>query len=130
AGGRARDDGGRFAVIHVPDVGEAEGLPEGRADGRVGQDVETEPSIALDPLRVHQRASGDTQARAQELTEEPAAGPRREVADPREHRCMRIVPLIGAVEAIGAVSNRTHTPFLLATPATVLVYNIPRGRAY
>src|SRR5262249_41877859 len=85
---------------------------------------ETEPSIALHPLRVHQRAGGDAQARAQEVTEESAGGTWRQMADPREHGCMRIVPLIGAVEAIGAAWNRNHTPFLLVGPGKRLVYHV------
>src|SRR6267378_1372863 len=92
--GPARADGGRFAVIHMPNVGETEGRPERRTDRRVGQDVETEPRVAFHPLRVHQRASGDAQARAEEVAEEPAARPRGQAPDPREHGSMRIVPLV------------------------------------
>src|SRR5262245_31675546 len=108
----------------MPDVGQTEGRSEGRADGCVGKDVEAESSIALYPLRIQKWAGGDAQARAQEMTEEPSAGPWGQVADPRERGRMRIVPLIGAVEAIGAAWNRNHTPFLLVEPVKRLVYHI------
>src|SRR6185436_3839946 len=122
--GSAGDDGGHLAVIHMPDVGETEGRPRRSPDRRVGQDVEAESSVALHPLGVHEWAGGDAQARVQEVTEEPTPRPRGKMAKPREHGRVRIVPLVGAVEAIGAAVNRNHTPFRPAGPGKRLVYQI------
>jgi hypothetical protein len=93
-------DGDLLAGLDVPDVRQRERVLEARADRRVGEDVEAETRVSLDPLGVQQRASGDTDRRVDPVPEEMAAFTRGQPPDARQDGRVTVVPSIGAVDLV------------------------------
>jgi hypothetical protein len=93
-------DGDLLAGLDVPDVRQRERVLEARADRRVGEDVEAETRVSLDPLRVQERTGGDTDWGIDPVSEELTAFTRRQPPDARQDGRVTIVPRVGAVDLV------------------------------
>src|SRR6266849_9917067 len=113
----------------MTDVGKTVGGPEGRSNGRIGQDVESGSRIGLHPLRVEQGTGRDSEARVQGPSEKHSAGPGRQSTHPRQGRSVRVIPLVGTIDTIGALGNGSITPFPQEVPGKRLVYHVVTSHA-
>ena len=104
-GGASGRDCGRPPVLDGTDIRQVVRRVKRRADRLVGQDVETEARVPLDPLRVEQRPRRDSERGVEATAEELAARPEGKTPHAGEGRGVAVVPGIRAIEPIGCLRN-------------------------
>ena len=106
-------DGDLLTSVDVTDVRQAVRDHGTRTHRRIGQHVETKSSVALDPLRVQQWSCGDSQRRAQGVTEQVCAGSLGESPHAWQRRSVGIIPRVRPIRTI-AVRDGLTTPFAVS----------------